>query len=233
MQKLLIRILAVCFGLAMLTVVAGWLLLRASLPVLDGRVHARGIEALVSVERDAGGAVTVSGGQRADIAYGLGYAHGQDRFFQMDLTRRAAAGELSALLGSALLATDREMRVHRFRSVARAVIGRASAEQRTLIDAYAAGVNAGMVSLRGSPFEYLLLGTSPEPWRAEDSVLVVLAMFLQLQEPDGQTRIERGLMQEFLPPAAAQFVTAAASEWDAALDGSASAPARPPSAVDY
>ncbi|MEI8297999.1 MAG: penicillin acylase family protein [Pseudomonadota bacterium] len=233
MQKLLIRILAACFGLAMLAVVAGWLLLRASLPVLDGRVHARGIEALVSVERDAGGAVTVSGGQRADIAYGLGYAHGQDRFFQMDLTRRAAAGELSALLGSALLATDREMRVHRFRSVARAVIGRASAEQRTLIDAYAAGVNAGMVSLRGSPFEYLLLGTSPEPWRAEDSVLVVLAMFLQLQEPDGQTRIERGLMQEFLPPAAAQFIAAAASEWDAALDGSASAPARPPSAVDY
>lgn len=233
MQKLLLRLAVALVALAALAAVAVWLLLRASLPVLDGRVHAHGVEAMVSVERDASGAVTVSGGQRADVAYGLGYAHGQDRFFQMDLMRRAAAGELSALMGRATLGTDRALRVHRFRSVARAVIGRAGAEQRTLMDAYAAGVNAGLASLRGRPFEYLLLGGTPEPWRAEDSVLVVLAMFLELQEADGHTRLERGLVHESLPPAAADFVEAAAGDWDAALDGTVSAAPRVPTAADY
>jgi len=233
MQKVLIRAVAGLLGLVLLAAVAAWLLLRASLPVLDGHVRAHGVDAMVGVERDAAGVVTVSGGQRADVAFGLGYAHGQDRFFQMDLMRRAAAGELAALLGRATLDADRRLRVHRFRAVARAVIGGASAEQHALMDAYAAGVNAGLASLRARPFEYLLLGATPEPWRAEDSVLVVLAMFLQLQEADGHTRVERGLVHEYLPAAAADFVEAAAGDWDAALDGSVSAPPRVPSAADY
>jgi penicillin amidase len=233
MQKLLVRAVAALLLLSLSMAVAGWLLLRSSLPVLDGRVHSHGIEALVTVERDALGVVTVTAGQRVDAAYGVGYAHGQDRFFQMDLMRRAAAGELSALLGAATVAADRELRVHRFRAVARAVLARATAEQRTLLDAYAAGVNAGLGSLRGRPFEYLLLGASPEPWRAEDSVLVVESMFLDLQEPDAHTRIQRGLIQDALPPAAARFVGAAASDWDTPLDGSASEPPVIPTAAEY
>lgn len=233
MQKLLIRAVLAMLVLTLLMAVAGWMMLRSSLPVLDGRLKAHGIDALVSVERDALGVVTVTAGQRADAAYGLGYAHGQDRYFQMDLMRRAAAGELSALLGSGTLDTDRRLRVHRFRAVARAALSRATPEQRTLIDAYAAGVNAGLSSLRGRPFEYLLLGVTPEPWRAEDSVLVVEAMFLQLQEPDGHTRIQRGLIHDALPPAAAAFVEAAAADWDASLDGSGSPPPVMPTAEEY
>jgi penicillin amidase len=233
MQKLLIRAAVAVLVLTILMAAAGWMMLRSSLPVLDGRVKAHGIDALVAIERDTLGVVTVTAGQRADAAFGLGYAHGQDRYFQMDLMRRAAAGELSALLGSATLDADRRLRVHRFRSVARAVLSRATADQRTLIDAYAAGVNAGLASLRGRPFEYLLLGATPEPWRAEDSVLVVEAMFLQLQEPDGHTRIQRGLIRDALPPAAAAFVEAAAADWEVALDGSTSPPPVMPTADEY
>ena len=233
MPKILFRIAAGMLGLLLLAAGAGWILLRASLPVLDGRVHAHGVDGLVSVERDASGTVTVNGGLRADVAYGLGYAHGQDRFFQMDLMRRAAAGELSALLGRGTLDTDRQLRVHRFRAVARAVLLRSSAEQRTLLDAYVAGVNAGLGSLRARPFEYLLLGTSPEPWRAEDSVLMVEALFLQLQEPDGHTKIQRGLIRDLLPPSAARFVEAATGELDTTLDGSTSPPPQVPAAADY
>ena len=152
----------------------------------------------------------------------------------MDLLRRAAAGELSALLGAVTVDTDRELRVHRLRAVARASLAAAPAEQRALIDAYTAGVNAGLGSLRARPFEYLVLRSAPEPWRAEDSVLATLAMFLQLQEPDGHTKIERGLVRDALPESAARFVYAASPDWEATLDDSRRrAPPVVPPAADY
>jgi penicillin amidase len=46
---------------------------------------------------------TLSGRTRADLAWALGYLHAQERFFQMDLQRRTAAGELSELVGRAAL----------------------------------------------------------------------------------------------------------------------------------
>jgi penicillin G amidase len=233
MRRTLLRIGAGLAVLALLAVAAAWLALRASLPVLDGRVSARALGERVSIERDADGAVTVSGGTRDDVAFGLGYAHAQDRFFQMDLLRREAAGELSALLGAGTLDADRELRVHRFRAVARASLAAAAPEQRALIEAYAAGVNAGLGSLRARPFEYLLLRAAPEPWRAEDSVLAVLAMFVELQERDGHRKIERGLVRDALPESVARFVYAAARDWEATLDGSRSDGPVVPAAADY
>ncbi len=233
MRRLLLRIGAGLAVLALLAVAAAWLALRASLPVLDGRVATRAVGERLSIERDAAGAVTIAGRTRNDVAFGLGYAHGQDRFFQMDLLRRAAAGELSALLGAATADTDRELRVHRLRAVARASLAAAPAEQRALIDAYTAGVNAGLGSLRARPFEYLVLRSAPEPWRAEDSVLTTLAMFLQLQEADGHTKIERGLVRDALPAVAARFIYAASPDWEATLDDSGGAPPVVPAATDY
>jgi penicillin G amidase len=233
MGRTLLRIGAGLAVLALLAVAAAWLALRASLPALDGRVAIRAIGERVSIERDLEGAVTVSGGTRSDVAFGLGYAHAQDRFFQMDLLRRAAAGELSALLGAGTLDADRELRVHRFRAVARASLTAAPAEQRALIEAYAAGVNAGLASLHARPFEYLLLRATPEPWRPEDSVLAVLAMFVQLQERDGHRKIERGLVRDALPESVVRFVYAAAPDWEATLDGSRSDAPVVPAAADY
>jgi penicillin G amidase len=233
MRKLLLRIGA---GLVLLTLVAlgaAWYLLHGSLPVVDGRRAARGLTAAVRIERDLQGAVTVSGATRTDLAYGLGYAHAQDRLFQMDLLRRASAAELSALLGPGTLAGDRQLRRHRFRAVAEATVAAAPAGERALLAAYAAGVNAGAASLAVRPFEYLLLNAAPEPWRPADTVLVALSMFLELQQADGHAKLQRGLVRAALPAAAASFVYGAASDWDAALDGSRSDPPRVPGPADY
>jgi penicillin amidase len=163
----------------------GWWLLRGSLPQLDGRASlaAAGPRAEVAIERDADGIVTVRGADHGDVAYGLGYAHAQDRFFQMDLARRLAAGELAALLGASVSEQDRRARIFRLRAVARRVIADATPVQRAWIEAYAAGVNAGLESLDVRPWEYLLLRQKPAAWRAEDSVLVIHSMwwFLQYQ----------------------------------------------------
>src|SRR5262245_13336053 len=94
--------------------------LRASLPPLEGTFALAGLTAPVTVERDALGVPTIAATDRADAARALGYVHAQDRFFQMDLQRRQAAGELSALVGARALDADRGMRVHRFRHIAQA-----------------------------------------------------------------------------------------------------------------
>ena len=177
-------ILAVC----VLGVLAIYVFLRASLPLLDGewRVAAAGPAAVgsaieVSIERDAAGAPTVRGASVVDVAFGLGFVHAQDRYFQMDLSRRLAAGELAALLGESMLGQDRRARVFRLREVAREVVAAATPEQREWLSAYTRGVNEGLAALTARPWEYGLLRQAPLPWREEDSILVVQAMWWQLQ----------------------------------------------------
>jgi penicillin amidase len=155
--------------------------LRASLPSLDGTISAATLGAAVSVERDALGIATVQAANRVDLAFGTGFVHGQDRFFQMDLSRRLAAGELSELFGTVALEQDKKARLFRFRHVADSVLGAATPAQRALVVAYTQGVNAGLASLRSRPWEYWLLSAAPVPWREQDTVLVSYAMWWDLQ----------------------------------------------------
>ena len=210
-----IFVAALCVG-----ALAGAVLLRLSLPRLEGDVKARGLTASVSVGRDARGAPTLEGRSRADLAWALGYLHAQERFFQMDLQRRSAAGELSDLVGSAALPADRAARLHRFRHRALARLATISTGERAVLDAYVAGVNQGLGDLAAPPFEYLLLARRPEPWLAEDSILVAYAMYLTLQEPDGLTERRRGDAIEALGRPMAEFLFPAGTSLDAALDGS-------------
>jgi penicillin amidase len=215
-------------GVAIVAVLAGWLVLRASLPSLDGHAVRTGVHAEVRVSRDAAGVPTITAQNRSDLAFALGYLHAQDRFFQMDLLRRAAAGELAALLGPALLPADRELRRHRFRDVAERAVASLDAPSRALLDAYANGANAGLSALRARPFEYWLLRAEPKPWNAVDTVLCAHAMFLQLQDSTGHLQLQRGLLRATLPEALWRFIEAGAPEWDAAIDGSHGEPPRIP-----
>ena len=146
-------------GLAVLALVAfgaAWWAMRRSLPQIDGHVRADGLTATASIERDARGMPVISARTRADLAFATGYAHAQDRFFQMDLSRRLAAGELSELFGPVALKQDTRARRFGFRAVARRVLEAAPAEERAVIESYARGVNAGLADLGSRPWEYLL-----------------------------------------------------------------------------
>lgn len=155
--------------------------LRASLPKLDGTVSAKGLTAPVKIERDRLGVPTLTAANRVDLAYATGFVHGQDRFFEMDLSRRLAAGELSELFGAVAVEQDKQTRVFHFRKVARAVIEAAPPEQRAVLEAYARGVNGGLSELRSRPWEYWVLGAPPVEWRPEDTILVEHSMWWDLQ----------------------------------------------------
>ena len=95
MKKNLLRLFAGAGALILLVVGVIWLAVRASLPQLDGPVTVDGLSSPVVIARDDSGIPTITASTRADLAFATGFAHAQDRFFQMDLIRRQAAGELS------------------------------------------------------------------------------------------------------------------------------------------
>ena len=98
-RKALIVLVSMSGSVLFVAALTSAALLRLSLPQLEGDVKAPGLSAPVSVARDARGAPTLTGRSRSDLAWALGYLHAQERFFQMDLLRRSAAGELSELVG--------------------------------------------------------------------------------------------------------------------------------------
>lgn len=232
--RLLASILTVL--VVVVAIAGGWFYfrLRASLPQLDGRAAIAGLGAPVTVERDALGVPTVHAQNRADVARALGWLHAQDRFFQMDLLRRKAAGELAELFGKSALPLDRAMRMHGFRQLAEQVVAQASPAERALLEAYTAGVNAGLAALGEKPFEYLVLRVAPQPWRPEDSMLVIYAMWLDLQEPTGRYEHTLMTLRDKLGFDAVPFFAPVVTPDDAALDGSTAplAPIPGPKQID-
>ncbi len=198
----------------------GWWRLTASRPQLEGEAAISGLTAPVGVVRDALGVPTLRGRNREDLARALGFLHGQERFFQMDTLRRSGAGEMAELVGAAALPLDRTRRLHRFRARAEARWPTLDAAERAMLEAYADGVNQGRESLGAQPFEYLILRTVPEPWTPIDTIMVMTAMFFELQEADGRMERQLGAMRAALGPALADFLFPVGTDWDAALDGS-------------
>ncbi|MDX1516225.1 MAG: penicillin acylase family protein [Woeseiaceae bacterium] len=219
MLRLLIRSLAGVAALSVVLAVVAWLWVRASLPILEGDIAVAGLAAPVTIERDAAGIPVITAGSREDLAFATGFVHGQDRFFQMDLIRRRGAGELSELFGPAAVEADKRYRLHRFRTLAREVLVRADAGDRRVIERYADGVNAGLESLAASPFEYLLLRASPREWQPEDSVIVVYAMFMQLNDSRARRDVRRGYAQRILPADVYAWMYPDGTPWDAPLMG--------------
>ncbi|MGN6480522.1 penicillin acylase family protein [Luteibacter sp.] len=217
------RLLIGFIVLVVLALAAAYFALSGSLARLDGKLALQGPSVPVTLERDARGTLTVQAANRRDAAWALGFAHGQDRFFQMDLLRRVAAGELAALAGERAVGLDLNHRVHRMRAVVEAAYEFLPNDQREVIDAYRDGVNAGLGQLRVRPWEYLLLRQAPKPWKSEDTLLALGAMYFDLNE-NGTNGRELGIarLRAVLPASLVDALVAPDPTWEAPLDGSRS-----------
>lgn len=216
-MRLFRRVLIAVVAVVLIAAITIYLLFRGSLPQLDGDITGTGVTAVI--ERDANGTPTITAASRRELAYATGYAHAQDRFFQMDLMRRVAAGELAELLGAAALDTDKQLRVHAFRVVAQQVVARMSESERGILDAYVSGVNKALDNARARPWEYLALRTQPAVWQTEDSVLAAFSMYLSLNDSTGAEELARSQLRSTLPPALFDFMNPLGTEWDAPVTG--------------
>src|ERR1039458_3967813 len=126
----------VCLLLVALLGVLWWLywIARSPLPQLDGSVAVPGISSKIRVVRDEQGVPTIEAATLEDLFFAQGYVTEQDRLWQMDILRRAAAGELSEIIGGDTLKMDREQRILGLRVVAEAAEKTISARDRSYFE---------------------------------------------------------------------------------------------------
>ena len=170
-------------GLAALLLLAAGAVVAALWFTLPGGSHSAAIAGLAqgaSVDIDDDAIPRIRANSLRDAAAVLGYLHARERLFQMDMMRRAAAGELSEVAGTATLPIDRLMRTLGMRHSAEQAAATLDRETRAMLEAYAAGVNA-WITARGrfAAAEFLLLG-APRPWTPTDSLLWAKTMGLYL-----------------------------------------------------
>lgn len=178
---------------------------RRPLPHLDGTVVLDGLGTSVRIDRDAHGVPHVDAASMEDAAFAMGYVHAQDRLWQLEVTRRVAAGRISEFAGSEGLLADRFLRRVGLMRVAEEEVRGLASEVARMLDAYAAGVNSVIRSRRPLPLEFQLLRLRPEPWLPVHSLAVskVLALSLSLNWDVEMQRLE--LLRAVGPEAAARL----------------------------
>src|SRR5678815_5285217 len=113
-------------------------------------VQVQGIKDRITIRRDDRGIPYIEAQNDEDLFFGQGYATAQDRLWQMDLFRRTARGELAEVFGTlspSILDQDKLHRTYGFAQVAEAEAAAASQRTRTVLEAFARGVNAYAASL--------------------------------------------------------------------------------------
>ncbi len=177
----LVKLLNITIAAVVLVVVAvvywfGW----RPLPQRSGSIPAP-VVSPVTVGFDARGMPHIRASNVEDALFTQGYVTAQDRLWQMDALRRYDAGELSEVMGPALLETDRESRRLRLRRLAEAAYLTLPPGDRATLAAYTRGVNQYISThLHRLPVEFTLLRYQPRPWSVIDSILVSMHMFRTL-----------------------------------------------------
>ena len=139
------RILVALLVLVVAIAVFGFFLVRRSFPQVDGDVALAGLEGSVEIVRDADGVPHIYAETEHDLFFAQGYAHAQDRFWQMDFWRHIGAGRLSEMFGESQVETDLFLRSLDFTGLAEQELATMPAEHKAILEAYADGVNASLI----------------------------------------------------------------------------------------
>ena len=183
--KWVIRITGAALLLGLIAVGVFYMLLSRSLPDYDKSLAVSGLTAPVEIVRDNANVPHVFAASDRDAYFGLGYAHAQDRLWQMTTLRRTAQGRLSEVFGTRTLNIDKLLRRLDLYGAARASVEMQDSETLIALDAYAAGVNARLEEInsdalgRGAP-EMFLFNAPISPWQPADSIAILKLMALQL-----------------------------------------------------
>lgn len=160
-----------------------WWFAYRPLPQVDGTVSVNGLHSEVTVNRDGWGIPHIRASSTEDMVEAQGYVFAQDRLWQMDLLRRVSRGQLSEILGPAVISVDKEFRTLGFARAAERDAAALTGEQRVLLEAYARGVNKFIEQHQNHlPLEFSLLKYKPQPWTPADSFAITAYMYQTLTD---------------------------------------------------
>jgi len=195
--KGLIKLILILVPLVVMAAGAGMLWLSRSQAPLDGTQQIAGLGGDVTITRDRNGVPHIVGATRADAAAGLGFAHAQDRLWQMEVSRMAGQGRLSEMFGDATVGTDVWLRTMGIHEAAVASLAVMDADTMAMLEGYARGVNAWMTRETRAfssrlPPEYVILGVTPEAWTPAHTLTAIKMMSVSLAENVGDEALRLG-----------------------------------------
>lgn len=183
--KWLLRIVSGLLVIGGLTVAMVYFFASRSLPEYDKDLQTGFVSAPVEIVRNNANVPHIFGERDEDVFFGLGYAHAQDRLWQMVTLRRTAQGRLSEVFGTTTVEIDQLIRRLDIYPLSVQSVDALSDHTRAMMTAYASGVNARINEVntealgRGAP-EMFLFNAPIAPWRVADSLSIQRVMALQL-----------------------------------------------------
>lgn len=183
----LLRLTAATIFFVVAALGLAYFLAAQSLPDYDKQIALPGLTAPIEIVRDNANVPHIFGNFGAsdeDVYYGLGYAHTQDRLWQMVMMRRTAQGRLSEVLGTRTVKIDSFLRRLDIYALARASVEDQTEDALRALRAYSAGVNARLLEInenalgRGAP-EMFIFNTPIAPWQPADSIAVMKLIALE------------------------------------------------------
>lgn len=173
----------VIFAILALLIVSIYIFFRLAVPDYNGTLNISGLKGEVEVRTDDRGIPHIVAGNDWDLFFAQGYITARERMFQMDTTRLAGRGELSMLFGETTVKTDRYFKTLGFYRAAEEEYRNLTPETKTAVDAYTAGVNEYIKTVKRLPREYVILGAKPVEWKPADCVVGALLMSYRLNAP--------------------------------------------------
>ncbi len=170
-MKVFFKILAGILVFLLVIFIVFWVWLKSTAPEYSGQIELSGIQQPTDIIYDDFGVPHIYAQNAHDAYFALGYAHAQERLFQMEMIRRATSGKLSEILGKDLLPVDKKMLTLSIRKTAvengQRVFADTDAEFKKQALAYLDGVNA-FIDEGNLPIEFTLIGFVPEHFSPED-----------------------------------------------------------------
>lgn len=182
--KWLFRVFLGALAVAVLAFLATYYLASRSLLDYDADYAITGISGEIEIVRDNAGVPHVFGDSDEDVYFGLGFAHAQDRLWQMMVMRRTAEGRLAELFGERALPVDDLLRRLDIYDLSKRSVRAQDPETLEILNAYARGVNSWLAQVnagargRGAP-ELFLFSDAIAPWTPADSIAIGKLMALQ------------------------------------------------------
>ncbi|SFR49506.1 penicillin acylase family protein [Litoreibacter janthinus] len=180
-----LRLFMLLSALAGLALMAVYYLASRSLVDYNADYTVPAISGQVEIIRNNSGVPHIFADADEDVYFGLGFAHAQDRLWQMTMLRRTAQGRLSELFGERTLNIDKLIRRLDLYGLAQRSLSAQDADTIAALEAYSAGVNAWLRTVnqdalgRGAP-EFFVFSPQIAPWQPADSIAVIKIMGLQL-----------------------------------------------------
>lgn len=138
----------------------------------NGEIHIQGVRGAVCLKRNEHGVPVMHADCLDDVFYGLGWLHAFDRPVELELTRLVAKGRAAEHLSASaeLIAADTYMRRYDLWGDGQDQVASLTPEARHMAECYCKGIN--YVLANGRPWEFRLIGHTPEPWSPADCIMM-------------------------------------------------------------